>query len=164
MPISYLNICIAEQKLLYTKEKSSNPVIIMTILGTNFTKILVEKTGIAKGKVSISNNVSIEKVDPTEVAIGAAKQSGLRFSFEFTAKYEPKIGSIVLNGDLVMMEKADKVKQIADEWKKTKKVPKEVMAPILNNVLTKCNIEALVLSREIGLPPPVQLPRVTVKK
>ena len=136
----------------------------MTILGTNFTKISVQKTGAAQGKVSISNNVSIEKVEPTEVAIGAAKQSGLRFSFEFVAKYEPKVGSIVLNGDLVMMEDAEKVKQIADEWKKTKKVPKEVMAPILNNILTKCNIEALVLSREINLPPPVQLPRVTVKK
>jgi hypothetical protein len=136
----------------------------MTILGTNFTKISVEKTGTAKGKVSISNNVSIEKVEQTEVAIGSAKQSALRFSFEFAAKYEPKVGSIVLNGDLVFMEKAEKVKEIADEWKKTKKVPKEVMAPILNNILTKCNIEALVLSREIGLPPPVQLPRVTVKK
>ncbi len=136
----------------------------MTILGTNFTKISVEKIGVAKGKVSISNNVSIEKVEPTEVAIGSSKQSAIRFGFEFIAKYEPKVGNIVLNGDIVMMEKADKVKAITEEWKKTKKVPKEVMAPILNNVLTKCNIEALILSREIGLPPPIQLPRVTVKK
>jgi hypothetical protein len=136
----------------------------MTIIATNFTKISVEKKGPVKGKVSIANNVSIKNVEVTDIAIGTSKQSALKFSFEFTAKYEPNIGSIVINGDLIFLEKPDKINQIAAEWKKSKKVPKEVMAPILNNVLTKCNIEALILSREINLPPPIQLPRVNVKK
>jgi hypothetical protein len=136
----------------------------MAIIGTNFTKILVEKKAAAKGKLSISNNVAISNVEATDISIGTSKQDALKFSFEFTAKYEPNVGNIVLNGELMFLEKPDKVKELAAEWKKTKKVPKETMAPILNNILTKCNIEALILSREIGLPPPVQLPKVTVKK
>jgi hypothetical protein len=136
----------------------------MTIIATNFTKISVEKKGPVKGKVSIANNVSIKNVEVTDIAIGTSKQSALKFSFEFIARYEPKIGEIVLNGELMFIEKPEKISEIAAEWKKSKKVPKEVMAPILNNVLTKCNIEALILSKEINLPPPVQLPRVSVKK
>ncbi len=136
----------------------------MTIIATNFTKISVEKKSAAKGKVSISNNVAIKNVEKTDIAIGTSKQSALKFSFEFMAKYEPNVGEIVLNGELMFIEKPEKISEIAAEWKKSKKVPKEVMAPILNNVLTKCNIEALILSKEINLPPPVQLPRVSVKK
>ncbi|MBN2112154.1 hypothetical protein JW707_03590 [Candidatus Woesearchaeota archaeon] len=136
----------------------------MTIIATNFTKISVEKSGAVKGKVSIANNVVIKDVVVTDIAIGASKQNALKFSFEFTAKYEPKIGQIVLNGDLIFLEKADKIKEIAESWKKSKNIPKEVMAPVLNNVLTKCNVEALILSREINLPPPIQLPKVNVKK
>lgn len=136
----------------------------MTIIATNFTKINVEKLGAVKGKVSIANNVAIQDVVVTNIAIGTSKQNALKFSFEFSAKYEPKIGQIVINGELIFLEKADKIKEIVDGWKKSKNIPKEIMAPILNNVLTKCNIEALILSREINLPPPVQLPKVNVKK
>jgi hypothetical protein len=136
----------------------------MTIIATNFTKISIEKTSSVKGKVSIANNVAIKNVEKTELAIGTAKQQALKFTFEFTVKYEPKVGNIVMNGELVFLEKAEKLTEITDEWKKSKKVPKDIMAPILNNVLTKCNVEALILSREINLPPPVQLPRVSVKK
>ena len=139
-------------------------VILMTIIATNFTKINVEKSGAVKGKVSIANNVAIQNVEVTHIAIGASKQDALKFTFEFTAKYEPKIGEILIGGELIFLEKADKVKEIAEGWKKNKNVPKEIMASILNNVLTKCNIEALILSREINLPPPIQLPKVNVKK
>lgn len=136
----------------------------MTIIGTGFTKILVEKKGAAKGKMSIANNVAINNVEETSMAIGASKQDALKFSFEFTAKYEPKVGEILLAGELMFIEKPEKIKEIAAEWKKSKKVQKEVMAPVLNNILAKCNVEALILSKEIGLPPPVQLPKVNVKK
>jgi len=136
----------------------------MTIIANNFTKITVEKKGAAKGKVSISNNVSIDSVEKTDLTVGTTKQSALKFTFEFVSKYEPKVGDIILNGELLFLEKPEKVDQIVAEWKKNKRVPKEVMAPLLNSILTKCNIEALLLSREINLPPPVQLPRVTVKK
>jgi len=139
-------------------------VIYMTIIANNFTKIVVEKKSPAKGKVSISNNVSIESVEKTDIAVGATKQAALRFTFEFVSKFEPKVGEIVLNGELLFLEKPEKITEIVEEWKKNKRVAKEVMAPLLNSILTKCNIEALLLSREINLPPPVQLPRVTVKK
>jgi len=40
------------------------------------------------------------------------------------------------------------------------KVPKDIMSGVLNTVLTKCNIEALILSQKVNLPPPIPLPSV----
>jgi len=45
---------------------------------------------------------------------------------------------------------------------KDKKLPKEIMAGLLNTKLTKCNIQALILSQEINLPAPIPLPKVQV--
>ncbi|MFH1591138.1 MAG: hypothetical protein ABIC95_04390 [archaeon] len=134
----------------------------MTIVGFNFTKIRVEKTDAIKGKINISNNVSIKEVTETDLSLGTAKQKGIKFSFVFSSSYEPKIGVIELEGDVLSLEEAKKVKEILDSWKKDKQVPKETMTQILNNVLAKCNIEALLLSREVNLPPPIPMPKVSV--
>ncbi|MBS3175610.1 hypothetical protein J4457_00020 [Candidatus Woesearchaeota archaeon] len=133
------------------------------IVGFSFNKILVEKTGPIKGKVNISNNVSILSVDKTALNFGANKQESLRFNFEFKAEYTPKVGQILLNGDVLYMADEKQTKQALEEWKKQKKVSKELMEIIINNVLSKCNIEALILSREINLPPPIPLPRIHTK-
>jgi len=58
------------------------------------------------------------------------------------------------------MESSTKTKEVLDEWKKAKRVPKDVMTSILNTVLTRCNIEALILSQAVNLPPPIPLPSV----
>ena len=58
--------------------------------------------------------------------------------------------------------KKNKVKEVLDGWKKDKKLPKEIMTTILNSVLTKCNIQALILSEQINLPPPIPLPKLQV--
>jgi len=119
----------------------------MAIVGFNFTKINAEKSGTVKGKININNNVSITKVENADLSIGSAKQNALRFEFEYATKYEPKLGELTLTGELIYLNTPEKVKEILDSWKKDKSVPKDVMPAILNSVLAKCNIEALILSR-----------------
>ena len=132
----------------------------MTIVGFNFTKIEGEKKDMIKGKININNNVHINKVEEKDLALGNQKQKVLSFNFEFIAKYDPNIGSIKLTGNVLYMEDSKKVKDILDGWKKDKKLPKEVMPTILNTVLNKCNIQALILSEQINLPPPIPLPKL----
>lgn len=134
----------------------------MAVIATNFLKISAERKGGAKGKININNNVSITKVEKADLAIGNSKQDALRFEFDYTTKYEPKLGEMTLIGDLVYLNTPEKIKEILDSWKKNKSVPKDIMTVVLNSVLAKCNIEALLLSRDINLPPPIQLPRVKV--
>ncbi|MBW2985910.1 hypothetical protein KY333_00930 [Candidatus Woesearchaeota archaeon] len=135
----------------------------MTIAGIQFDKIVVDRTDTPKGKMSVKNNILIQDLEKKDFSVGQAKQFMLLYKFEFTAEYEPKIAKIVLNGTVTSIEKEDKIDELVKAWKKDKKLPKEIMTPLLNNILSKSNVEALILAREVGLPPPIQLPRVTVK-
>lgn len=134
----------------------------MTIVGFNFNKISVEKKEAAKGKITINNNISIKNVEKRDLSLGAAKQEGVKFIFEFVSKYEPKFAEISLEGDVLYLAGSEQVKKILDGWKKNKKVEKDVMAQVMNTALTKCNIQALILSKEVNLPPPIPLPSVEV--
>ena len=134
----------------------------MTIVGLNFTKIEAEKKELVKGKININNNVTISAVEEKKLSLATEKQKIIAFTFEFISKYDPNVGSIKITGDVLYMEAANKVKEILDGWKKDKKLPKEIMTTILNSVLTKCNIQALILSEQINLPPPIPLPKLQV--
>jgi len=133
----------------------------MTIVGFSFSKIEAEKKEVSKGKISINNNVTIVSVEEKNLSFSSAKQKVLNFSFKFIANYSPQVGIITLAGNVLFMDEAAKVKTILDEWKKTKKLPKDITAKVLNTILNKSNIEALILSEHVNLPPPIPLPKVT---
>ena len=136
----------------------------MTIVGLQFHKILVEKHAPATGKVSVNNNVMVKDVEKTDLTFGASKQDVLKFTFEFKASYEPKIATLTFEGTVTYFDKPAIVDELIKNWKKDKKIPPDIMSPILNSILTKCNVEALLLSREVNLPPPIPLPRVKVNQ
>ncbi|NQV09495.1 hypothetical protein HQ529_06620 [Candidatus Woesearchaeota archaeon] len=135
----------------------------MAVVGFNFTKLLAEKNEDVKGKISISNNVSIKNVEEAKLNLGKSDQSGLKFAFEFTSKYEPKAGNILIEGNLLFVGEQKEVKEVMTSWKKDKKIPEKILQGVLEVVLNKCNIEALILSRDINIPSPVPLPKVEVK-
>jgi hypothetical protein len=136
----------------------------MTIIGFNFTKMSVEKKPKnGPGKINISNNISITNVEEKDLALGKAKQKSVLFSFKFESKYEPAVGHIELLGNITFVADAAKVAEIVNGWKKDKKIAKEVMAAVMNTALNKSNIQALILSRDINLPPPIPLPKVQTK-
>ncbi|VVB81345.1 Uncharacterised protein [uncultured archaeon] len=135
----------------------------MPIVGMQYDKIVIEKYAPVKGKVQVNNNVSLKDVEKVDLTVGTGKQSAIKFHFEFAAKYEPKIADIILTGYITFFEKPETIKEITEEWKKDKKIPKEVMSNILNTVLAKCNVEAILFAREVNLPPPIPLPKVQVK-
>jgi hypothetical protein len=132
----------------------------MTIVNFIFTQIQAERALAVEGKISIRNNVSIKDVSKQELDLGARKQPVLKFAFEFTSNYDPKIGSIKLGGELIYMDEDKKLDEIVKEWKKEKKIKKEISNEILNNILAKCNVEALIISKDINLPPPIPLPKL----
>ncbi|MFH0870751.1 MAG: hypothetical protein V1866_06885 [archaeon] len=134
----------------------------MSVIGFSFTKMLVEKTNPVKGKVNISNNVGIKTVEETKLDINTTK-TALKFGFEFTSTYEPNIGNILLEGEVIFLADKAKAEDALKNWKKSKKIDKEMMTQVLNNVLVKCNVKALMLSDFMNLPPPMPLPKVGAK-
>lgn len=132
----------------------------MTIIGINFTKMLVERKSGAKGKINISNNVSIKSVEEVSLNFGNDKQKSLKFIFAFASKYDPEVGIINLDGEVIYLLEKSKAEEIVKSWEKDKKIENDLMTVLLNNILNKCNIEALLLSKEMGLPAPIPLPKV----
>jgi len=92
------------------------------IVGFGFTKLSAEKKEVAKGKIDINNNVSIKDIKEDSFSLGNNNQNVLKFIFEFTSKYEPNIGNILFEGELLYMEDPKKVKEILSSWKKDKKI------------------------------------------
>lgn len=135
----------------------------MTIVGLQFDKIVVDRMSAPTGKMSVKNNIVIKDLEKKDFGVNKTKQFVLLFKFEYEANYEPKIAKIALKGTTTYVEQEAKIDELVKGWKKDKKIPKDIMTPLLNNILNRCNIEALILAREVGLPPPIQLPRVTVK-
>lgn len=134
----------------------------MAIVGFEFTKINVNKKETAKGKINISNNVGITDIQKSDLQLGASKQTGIKFMFEYKSVYEPDFARIELGGIvLYLTDEADATK-ILDDWKKEKKMSKEVAEKIINSILTKCNIQSIILSNTVNLPPPVPMPKVNV--
>lgn len=134
----------------------------MAIVGFNFSKIKANKEKAVSGKVNINNNISLKKVEEAKLDINKA-QKALKIEYEFSSKYEPEAGSIEIEGSMTLIEESGKADEILAEWKKSKKLPKEVMTDVLNTALTKCNIQALIMSQQISLPPPIQMPKVEAK-
>lgn len=132
----------------------------MAVIAFNFNKLNAERKDSPKGNIKVGNNVSIKDVTTTSLNFGTNKEKGLKYIYAFTSKFEPDVGSIHIEGDVLAIEDSKKVDEIVKEWKKSKKVKKEVLTPIINLILSKCNIKALNLSQDVNLPAPIKLPRV----
>jgi len=135
----------------------------MNIIGMNFSNLNATRSKAATGKIKIDNNLSFKNIEKTQFSLGTKKEDVLKVDFEFVASYEPDTAKITIGGAVLYQDKPEEVNKIVDAWKKDKKVPKEIMTEIFNSVFTRCSIVALLLSREINLPPPIQMPKFNVK-
>ncbi len=135
----------------------------MAIIGFNFTKIDAErKKDSVKGKIDIKNNVAVTDIGKKDIKTGSTSQKVAKITFDFNVSYEPKIGSMKFTGNILYLSEADKIDELVKEFEKTKKVNQDVMPVVLNNILNKCNIQAIILSQQINLPSPVPMPKVNI--
>ena len=114
----------------------------MTIVGFHFTKMNAER-GDGTGKLNITNNLTIKGVEEAKLGLDKSKK-GMKYAFEFVSKYEPKAGSIVLGGEVLVLEDAKVVDNLVSTWKKEKKLPKDMPPQVINLALAKCNVQALI--------------------
>jgi hypothetical protein len=134
----------------------------MAAISLQFDKVNFERKKPIEDKVSVSNNVRILNVEKIEVG-KTKKRDGLKFSFQFDVLYEPGIAKMMWDGHATVLTSPEIVKEEMESWEKDKKVSNDLMSGVINSILTRTNIAALILAREVGLPPPVQLPKVNVK-
>ncbi|HLD00892.1 MAG TPA: hypothetical protein VJC39_04050 [Candidatus Nanoarchaeia archaeon] len=131
----------------------------MTIVKINLHKVHAERDVRAKGgTVNIVNNVSILDIEPMSFAVDG--KQGLKFTFAFNCKYEPDLGKIDVEGQVLYIDNEEIIKDIQQKWTKEKKVQLALMEKIVNAALHKGNIQAIKVSEEVNLPSPLPLPKV----
>ncbi|MEK6959626.1 MAG: hypothetical protein AABX47_00495 [Nanoarchaeota archaeon] len=133
----------------------------MPVVGFTFTKMHVEKTEAPVTNVKLNTNMGITGVERVPLTLGASKEEALKLNFNFSSAFEPKLGLVQLDGFLLYIDSKDALGSIEKTWKKDKKLPKDLNNQLLNHIHGKCAIQSVTLTKDIGLPPPIPLPRLS---
>jgi hypothetical protein len=134
----------------------------MAIVGFNFTKINAERKPVTEQNVNIESNAGVSNI--TELSSIDPKKTLIKFDFNYLCKFEPGLGKIEIAGEVVEIYDKDFATKVLDYWKVEKKIYGEVLQDVFNNILARSNMEAIFISRELGLPSPIQMPRVDLKQ
>lgn len=132
----------------------------MTIVKINLHKLYAERNLESRGgQIRINNNVSLKNVEDLTFALEGKK--GLKFTFLFTCTYDPDLGKIEVEGQVLYVDDEKKVEEIKKGWEKNKRIPLDIMQQIINASLHKGNVEAIKISDEVSLPSPLPMPKVS---
>ncbi|MDD3493616.1 MAG: hypothetical protein PHZ19_09000 [Candidatus Thermoplasmatota archaeon] len=100
--------------------------------------------------VRIDHNSTVTLFTPT------GKQEA-QVEFEYTASYGP-LGLVKLSGEFIY-ESSD-AREVAERWSESKNMPNEVASRIHTAIMHFCLPEAVMISRDLRLPPPIPMPQV----
>ena len=110
----------------------------------------------------INNRVDIKDITVRDVDVAnIGKVLVITYAFKSsykTADSEKEYGEVEITGEIDYL--IDNPEKIQKEWKKNKKLDKQLMTEIMQVALNLSHIEAIVLSREVNLPSPIPMPRV----
>ncbi|MFA6460651.1 MAG: hypothetical protein WCV90_00150 [Candidatus Woesearchaeota archaeon] len=135
----------------------------MTIVKINIHKVVADRNlESAGGQIKINNNVSITKVE--DLSFDVEGKKGLKFTFSFHCSYEPDLGKIEVEGQILFVDTAAKIKEVKEGWDKGRRIPNDVMEQVVNAALHKGNIQAIKISEEVNLPSPLPLPKVKTQE
>ncbi len=133
----------------------------MPIIGLNFDSIFAEKKKELRAPIKINTNVEVTNVKKEDTSLGNKEDSVLRFDFEFSLVYSPKDADLVLKGHIHYLGKAKDNDKVLSTWKKDKKYDPELARQLVNAILLKANIKALLIGQEVNLPPHIRIPIIT---
>lgn len=131
----------------------------MKIIGFNLTKILVEKLEKIEENIQITQNIDIKNLLEEDIEI--SKNKVIKLIFGLKIDYSKNYGKIDFEGNLLILPEGDDTNKLLESWK-SKKIPESMRIPIFNFIMNKCNIKALYLEDEIGLPLHIPMPKVSI--
>lgn len=132
---------------------------MIRVIGFNFSKISVEKKTEVKKGLKINTNIDVKDLKKTEIDVFKEKDV-FEINYEFKITYNPNVADIEFKGNmLILVNDKDLVKQLEENWK-DKKLLEELRIPIINLIWNRCNLKALQLEEDLGLPPHIPSPKL----
>ena len=101
-------------------------------------------------------NISLEDVKLAE--------ENVEITYVYTANYQDDVGQIKIKGILLAKEEPKLSKDIADTWKKSKKVPDEYATVVLSAVNYSGSANGTLLARVLGLTAPLIPPKIQLSR
>ncbi len=134
----------------------------MMIVGDKITKVDAVRGKLKRG-LKIETKPEITKISAEEIFAVGDKRKGALVEFNFNISYENS-GHINIEGALFITGEEKELKDLQKAWKKNKKVDDKIFAIFLNRIFEVALVTAIPLSKTLGLPAPLQLPRVQIKE
>jgi len=105
------------------------------------------------GQIRIDNNSTVTLV--TEI-----NEKEANIDFRYTASYGP-VGTIKIEGRITYEGDAP---SLAKQWGSNMNMPENVASEIHTAIMRTCMPEAVLIARDLHLPPPMPLPQVSIPK
>lgn len=140
----------------------------MVVVGFNLKKILIERKKLVRRDVKVTTKMNISDVKKETFKLTSGKDV-ISFDFDFSIYYKSTVNQtanladILFEGNVLYLSDPKDTKKILSDWNK-KEIATNIRIRILNTILTKCNIKALILEEDMGLPPHIKLPRFKLKQ
>ena len=132
----------------------------MKLIGFNLTRILIERKEKIQGQLKVDQNIDISDVKTEKIPI--TDNEALRIYFKFFINYSEDSAKLKFEGSVLGLSDKEEHKKFIEEWKK-KKIPEDVRTGLFNFIMNKCNIKALNLEDDMGLPYHIPMPRLNIQ-
>ena len=133
---------------------------MIQIVGLNLTKMSVERIENVKGKFKVTSKIDVKNVYEEKVSPIEGK-SFSKLEFEYNIDYDPKLAEIKFKGELLLLSDQKEMKDFVADWKKKGNIMSELKVRMYNAIFHKCNLKALEIEDDFGLPPHIQLPHIS---
>jgi hypothetical protein len=134
----------------------------MMIVGDKITKVDAQRGKLEAG-IKIETKPEITKVTSEDLFAAGEKRTGALVEFKVNTSYG-KSGHINLDGGVFITGEDKELKDLQKGWKKNKKLDERIAAVLLTKILEIGLVTSIPLSKTLGLPAPLQLPRVQPKQ
>jgi len=92
------------------------------------------------------------------------KGEDVEMTYLYTVGYESGVGDLSIHGVLLAKEDKKLAKEIADTWKKEKKLPSQYMAGVLRATIYSGSANGTLLARVMGFNAPFFPPAIKVEE
>jgi hypothetical protein len=133
----------------------------MRVIGFNLSKILIERKEKSPDNIQVTQNINIKDVIKEKIPISDSE--AIKIEFNFIINYTENFAKLEFEGNVILLPEKDESKNFLKSWK-DKKIPDSDKAPLFNFIMNKCNIKALDLEDELGLPFHIPMPRMNLEK
>jgi len=133
----------------------------MKIIGFSFTKISIEKKETKFEKPKITQNIDIKEITKEKNLV--SNSDTLKVKFNFNIIYSEDFAKLEFEGNVILLPEKKELDEFLKSWK-NKKIPDNSRIPLFNFIMHKCNVKALSLEDEFGLPVHIPFPRLSPNK